>query len=73
MLGHMRRAWAYLRCYVLRVHRWEPLLDEDEKGWTCRDCDELELERYHLERVHDWEPGSPLYTSAAGGPPPPVA
>jgi hypothetical protein len=45
--------WNSARCW-LRGHRWEPFDDGDEmKAWKCRVCEDVLLEREHLERAHD--------------------
>ena len=63
----MRSPWTFVRCQVAGQHRWEPVGDEDDldTGWRCRDCDELVLKRYFLERDH--EPGMRSPDGGYGG------
>lgn len=62
--------WTFVRCQVAGKHRWEPVGDEDDldTGWRCRDCDELVLKRYILERNHEPDLRSPYggYGDGAG-------
>ena len=62
-----------LRC-LLGDHRWQTADVDGDKGWKCRHCDALKLEREYLERVHDPNAAYGSVTShggAAGGSPPP--
>jgi hypothetical protein len=64
----MRNSWKILRCQ-LRPHRWETVEVRGDKGWKCRNCHALVLEREYLERVHDPDaPDRPVWS--AGSPPP---
>jgi hypothetical protein len=65
----MRNPWKILRCQ-LRSHRWETVEVGGDKGWKCRNCQALVLEREYLERgQHDPdEPDRPVWS--AGSPPP---
>jgi hypothetical protein len=46
---------SFVMCWVLRYHAWERV-DGDglDSGWRCRECGELVLDRYLVER--DYEP-----------------
>ena len=48
----MPNPWDFLRC-VVGVHRWQTVEVSGDKGWKCRRCEALVLEREYLERVHD--------------------
>ena len=48
----MRNPWKVVRC-LLGAHRWQTCEVGGDKGWSCRHCEALVLEREYLERVHD--------------------
>jgi hypothetical protein len=48
----MRNPWNVVLC-LLGVHRWRTYSVSGDKGWKCRNCEALVLEREYLERVHD--------------------
>jgi len=64
----MWNPWTFVRCQVAGRHRWEPVGDENDldTGRRCRDCDELVLKRYFLERNHEPDMRSP-YGGYGGG------
>ncbi len=61
--------WTFVRCRIAGKHRWEPVGDVDDldTGWRCRDCAELVLMRYVLERNHDPHVSPPYSAWGAGG------
>jgi hypothetical protein len=66
----MWNPWPFVCCQIAGQHRWERVGDEDDyldTGWRCRDCDELVLMRYVLERNHDPDVGPPYGAWGAGG------
>jgi hypothetical protein len=53
---------TFVLCRVLRNHTWERIDGDDlDSGWRCRDCNELVLDRYLLERDHEPEVKSPYW------------
>lgn len=64
----MRNPWVFVRCQVVGKHRWEPVHGASrlDSGWRCRDCQELLLERYLLERNHDPDECRPYGTWGGG-------
>ena len=70
----MQNPSTLVRCRVLGLHRWETVEVGGDRGWACRTCDEVVLERYFLEREYDPYPDVDLkrYGAAAGVASPPV-
>ncbi len=72
----MPNPWTIVRCRVFGLHRWETVEVRGDRGWACRTCDEVVLDRYFLEREHDPYPDADVslkrYGAAAGVASPPV-
>jgi hypothetical protein len=60
---HIWNPWTFLRCRVLGLHHWKPVLalDDLDSGWRCRDCDEQLLKRHFVEKDYEPEITSPYW------------
>jgi hypothetical protein len=66
---HRWNPWPFVRCRVLRKHRWQPVLaigDDLDAGFRCRDCDVIHLKRHIVEHEYEPEITSPYWGRRQG-------